>query len=138
MKICYCKSTQINEDKLRNNTHTYSHYLDTKSNPCRTIHELISMDDVHVNFRNLVLQHCIQQGNMIVRSMLQVAYVVHLSSQWLIGMQVSIVQSWSTYASFHLFRSLLFNLIYIRCISAARSPNDCIGMIYIQAQNISI
>ena len=62
----------------------HSHYFDTKSNPCRTIHELLAMDDVHVNFRNLLLQHCIQQVSMTVRS--QVACVIHSSVQWVIGM----------------------------------------------------
>ena len=67
------------------------HYIETKSNPCRTIDELLAIDNVHVNFRNLVLQHCIQQVNMAVTSMLQVACAVHSSGQWVIGMQVSII-----------------------------------------------
>ena len=69
----------------------HSRYFSTKSYPCRTIHELLSMDDVHVNFRNLLLQHCIQQVSMKTRSILQVACVVHSYGQWVIGMQVSII-----------------------------------------------
>ena len=69
----------------------HSCYFDTKSNPCRTIHELFAMDDVHDNFRNLVLRYYIQQVSMTSRSMLQVACVVHSFGQWVIGMQVSII-----------------------------------------------
>ena len=69
------------------------HYFDTKSNPRRIIHELLAMDDVHVNFRNLLLQHYIQQVSVAARSMLQVACVFHSSVQWVILMQVSIVRS---------------------------------------------
>ena len=73
------------------------------------------MDDVHVNFRNLLVQHCIQQVSVTSWLMLQVA-CVHSYGQWVIGMEVSIIQSWSSSDIFPLFVSPLFTLISVICI----------------------
>ena len=48
-----------------------------------------------------------------------IVYNFHSSSQWVIGMHVSIIRSWLATDIFHLFGSPLFTLIPMICIKAA-------------------